>query len=166
MAVRVRRAHLGADHAVRGVPQFVDIGRFNGLGEAGPAASRIQICRTRRTAARRTQYRRRCPVPCYPDILRFRGPRCRFAALRDTAPARAFEIASSSLLNFRISFSSRVGRLWKEHRVQAALQQDVDRPDRCVPHASAAMAVGSLKQKMAPPVKVDQVSRTSQTQLH
>jgi hypothetical protein len=28
------------------------------------------------------------------------------------------------------------------------------------------MAVGSLKQKMAPPLKVDQVSRTSQTQLH
>src|SRR5512134_2301922 len=35
MAVAVRRAHLGARHAVRGVPQFVDILRFNGLGEAG-----------------------------------------------------------------------------------------------------------------------------------
>src|SRR5215470_2800718 len=43
MAVRICRAHLSADHAVRGVPQFVDIRRFNGLGEAGPAASRIKF---------------------------------------------------------------------------------------------------------------------------
>src|SRR5262245_3975175 len=43
MAVRVRRAHLSTEHAVRGVPQFVDILRFNGLGEAGPAASRIKL---------------------------------------------------------------------------------------------------------------------------
>src|SRR5215470_15332167 len=43
MAVRVCRAHLSADHAVRGVSQFVDILRFNGLGEAGPAASRIKL---------------------------------------------------------------------------------------------------------------------------
>src|SRR5215510_7066931 len=43
MAVRVRRAHLSAEHTVRGVPQFVDILRFNGLGEAGPAASRIKL---------------------------------------------------------------------------------------------------------------------------
>src|SRR5262249_25741354 len=43
MTVRVRRAHLSAEHAVRGVPQFVDILRFNGLGEAGPAASRIKL---------------------------------------------------------------------------------------------------------------------------
>src|SRR5262245_54192405 len=43
MAVRVRRAHLSAEHAVRGVPQFVDILRFNGLGEAGPAASGIKL---------------------------------------------------------------------------------------------------------------------------
>src|SRR5262245_48295367 len=43
MAVRVRRAHLSADHAVRGVSQFVDILRFNRLGEAGPAASRIKL---------------------------------------------------------------------------------------------------------------------------
>src|SRR5262249_51439845 len=32
-----------ADHAVRGIPQFVDIREFNGLGEAGPAASRIKF---------------------------------------------------------------------------------------------------------------------------
>src|SRR5215475_6964357 len=43
MAIRVRRAHLGASHAVRGVPQFVDILRFNWLGEAGPAATRIKL---------------------------------------------------------------------------------------------------------------------------
>src|SRR5262245_51644445 len=43
MAVPVRRAHLSAEHAVRGVPQFVDILRFNGLGEAGPSASRIKL---------------------------------------------------------------------------------------------------------------------------
>src|SRR5262245_36620110 len=43
MAVRVRRAHLGAYHAMRVVPQFVDILRFNGLGETGPAASRIKF---------------------------------------------------------------------------------------------------------------------------
>src|SRR5215813_12289094 len=45
MAVAVRRAHLGARHAVRGVPEFVDIDRFNGLGEAGPAASRFKFVR-------------------------------------------------------------------------------------------------------------------------
>src|SRR5262245_29515517 len=43
MAVRMGRAYLGAYHAVRGVPHFVDIRRFNGLGEAGPAASRIKF---------------------------------------------------------------------------------------------------------------------------
>src|SRR5262245_51544323 len=43
MTVRVRRADLSAGHAVRGVSQFVDILRFNGLGEAGPAASRIKL---------------------------------------------------------------------------------------------------------------------------
>src|SRR5262245_49907644 len=43
MAIRVRRAHLGASHAMRGVPQFVDILRFNGFGEAGPAAPRIKL---------------------------------------------------------------------------------------------------------------------------
>src|SRR5262245_22649367 len=43
MAVRMRRADLSAYHAVRGVPQFVDIVRFNRLGEAGPAASRIKF---------------------------------------------------------------------------------------------------------------------------
>src|SRR5262245_18306154 len=43
MAVRVRRSHLGADHAVRGVPQFVDIRRFNGLGEAGPSAPGVKF---------------------------------------------------------------------------------------------------------------------------
>jgi hypothetical protein len=42
-----------------------------------------------RTAAHPRQYRRRCRVPCYADIGRSRRPRCRFAALRDTAPARA-----------------------------------------------------------------------------
>src|SRR5262249_32253830 len=43
MAVAVSRAHLGARHAVRSVPEFVDIGRLNGLGEAGPAASRFKL---------------------------------------------------------------------------------------------------------------------------
>src|SRR5262245_65862442 len=43
MAVRVRRAHLSADHAMRAVSQFIDILRFNWLGEAGPAASRIKL---------------------------------------------------------------------------------------------------------------------------
>src|SRR5262245_17142302 len=43
MAVRVRRTHLGARHAMRIVSQFVDILRLNGLGEAGPAASRIKF---------------------------------------------------------------------------------------------------------------------------
>src|SRR5918999_6146 len=37
MAVAVCRPHLGARHAVRGVPQFVDMGGFNGPGEARPA---------------------------------------------------------------------------------------------------------------------------------
>src|SRR5215468_11326470 len=36
MAVTVRRPHLGARHAMRGVPKFVNMGRLNGLGEAGP----------------------------------------------------------------------------------------------------------------------------------
>ena len=45
MAVAVRRAHLGARHAVRSVLQFVDVGRFNGLGEARPAASRFKFVR-------------------------------------------------------------------------------------------------------------------------
>src|SRR5262245_3110756 len=92
MAVRMCRADLSAYHAVRGVSQFVDILGFNGLGEAGPAASRFGTCRTTRIAARRTRHRRRCLVPCYPDILRYREARCRFAALRDTALARAFEL--------------------------------------------------------------------------
>src|SRR5262245_56194347 len=43
MAVTVHRAHLGARHAVRGAPKFVNIVRFNGLGEAGPAASRFKF---------------------------------------------------------------------------------------------------------------------------
>src|SRR5262245_13235253 len=43
MAVRVRRANLSAEHALRGVPQFVDILRFNRFGETGPAASRIKL---------------------------------------------------------------------------------------------------------------------------
>src|SRR5262245_20969431 len=43
MAVAVSRAHLGARHAVRGVPEFVDVVRFNGLGEARPAASRFKF---------------------------------------------------------------------------------------------------------------------------
>ena len=43
MAVSVRRAHLGANHAVRGVSQLVDVGRFNGLGEARPAGSRFKL---------------------------------------------------------------------------------------------------------------------------
>src|SRR5215475_12555511 len=43
MAVRVCRAHLSADHAMRAVSQFIDILRFNWLGEAGPAASRIKL---------------------------------------------------------------------------------------------------------------------------
>src|SRR5262245_39593442 len=43
MAIRLCRAHLSAGHAVRGVPQFVDILRFNGFGEAGPATSRIKL---------------------------------------------------------------------------------------------------------------------------
>src|SRR5262245_12162019 len=41
MAVAVRRAHLGARHAVRSVSQLVDVVRFYGFGEAGPAASRL-----------------------------------------------------------------------------------------------------------------------------
>src|SRR5262245_63225952 len=41
MAVRVRRAHFSADHAVRAVTTFVDILKFNGLGESGPYASRL-----------------------------------------------------------------------------------------------------------------------------
>src|SRR5262245_20019073 len=43
MAVAVRRAHLGARHAVRGVPEFVDLVRFNGLGEARPAGSGFEL---------------------------------------------------------------------------------------------------------------------------
>ena len=43
VAVAVRRAHLGADHAMRGIPEFVDIGRFNRLGEARPAGSRFKL---------------------------------------------------------------------------------------------------------------------------
>src|SRR6476469_176168 len=42
-AIAVRRAHLGTRHAMRSVPQFVDIGRFYGLGEARPAASRFEF---------------------------------------------------------------------------------------------------------------------------
>jgi hypothetical protein len=43
MAVSVRRAPLGANHAVRGVSQLVDDGRFYRLGEARPAASRFTL---------------------------------------------------------------------------------------------------------------------------
>src|SRR5262247_445835 len=43
MAVAVRRAHLGARHAVRDVTQLVDIGWFNGLGKTGPAGSRFKL---------------------------------------------------------------------------------------------------------------------------
>src|SRR5215475_11122565 len=43
MAVAVRRAHLGARHAVRGVPEFVDVGRFDWPGEARPAGSGFEL---------------------------------------------------------------------------------------------------------------------------
>src|SRR5688572_25150778 len=43
MAVRVGRTYLGAYHVMRDVPQFVDILRLDGFGEAGPAASRIKF---------------------------------------------------------------------------------------------------------------------------
>src|SRR3546814_8552881 len=43
MAVAVDRTYLGADHAVRGVTQFVDVGRFKRPGETRPAASRIEL---------------------------------------------------------------------------------------------------------------------------
>src|SRR5712671_7851055 len=39
MAVAVRRAYLGG----RTVRELVDIGRLNGLGEAGPPASRLKL---------------------------------------------------------------------------------------------------------------------------
>ena len=39
----MRGPHLGSHHAVRGVSQFVDIGRFNGLGETRPPASRFKL---------------------------------------------------------------------------------------------------------------------------
>ena len=87
MAVAMRRTHLGADHAVGGVPQFVDVGGLDRLGETWPAASRFDICRTKRTTALPRRCRRRCPVPCYPDIRRFRGVRCRSAGSRDTVRA-------------------------------------------------------------------------------
>ena len=43
MAVAVRRAHLGADHAVGGVAQLVDVGGLDRLGEARPAAAGIVL---------------------------------------------------------------------------------------------------------------------------
>src|SRR5262249_61703586 len=41
MALAVRRAHLGARHAVRGAAGFVAIGRCTGSGEARQAASAV-----------------------------------------------------------------------------------------------------------------------------
>src|SRR5258708_2851876 len=43
MAVAMCRAHLGADHAERGVLQLVDVGRLDRLGEARPAAARFEF---------------------------------------------------------------------------------------------------------------------------
>src|ERR1051325_1323011 len=43
MAVAMGRTHLGADHAVRELAQLVDVGRLDGFGEAGPAASRFKL---------------------------------------------------------------------------------------------------------------------------
>ena len=43
MAVAVGRADLGADHAVRDVAQFVDIGRLDRLREARPAAADFKL---------------------------------------------------------------------------------------------------------------------------
>src|SRR5260221_2448453 len=54
MTVRVGGAHLGSTHAVRAVVQCVDIGRFNGLGEAGPPASRFKL--VGRSEQRLTRY--------------------------------------------------------------------------------------------------------------
>src|SRR5688500_2824580 len=45
MAVAVRRAHLDASHAVRRVPDFVDVGRIDGLREARPAGARVEFVR-------------------------------------------------------------------------------------------------------------------------
>src|SRR5690625_731853 len=45
MAVAMRRAHLGADHAVRAVPPLVHVGRLDRLGETRPAAGRIELVR-------------------------------------------------------------------------------------------------------------------------
>jgi hypothetical protein len=43
VAVAKRRTHFGADHAVRSVSQFVDVGRFDRLGETWPTAPRIEF---------------------------------------------------------------------------------------------------------------------------
>src|SRR3569623_378487 len=43
MAVAMRRAHLGTDHAVRGVRYFLHIGSVDGLGEARPAGSGVEL---------------------------------------------------------------------------------------------------------------------------
>src|SRR3546814_13795119 len=43
VAVAMRRAHLGADHAMRAVLQLVHVGRHDRLGEAGPAAAGLEL---------------------------------------------------------------------------------------------------------------------------
>ena len=83
------RAHLGADHAVRRVAQFVDVGGLDGLGEARPATARFEL--VRRGEQRLARYdvdidTRLLVVQIFAGA---RGSRCRFAALRDTAPAKA-----------------------------------------------------------------------------
>src|SRR3546814_5592351 len=42
-AVAMRRAHLGADHAMRAFLQLVHVGRHDRLGEAGPAAAGLEL---------------------------------------------------------------------------------------------------------------------------
>ena len=76
MTVAMRRTHCRAGHAVGGVLQFADIGGLDRLGEAWPAASRF-IFVDEAIAVLPIRCRRRCPVPCYPDIRRFRGAPCR-----------------------------------------------------------------------------------------
>ena len=43
VAVGAARAHLGADHAVRAVAQLLDVRRLDRLGEARPAAARLEL---------------------------------------------------------------------------------------------------------------------------
>jgi hypothetical protein len=86
MAVTMRRTNLGAGHTVAGVLQFLTLVGSIGLGSL---ASRIpiQICLTKRTVALPIRCRRRCPVPCYPDIRQFWDARCRPPRSRDTVQA-------------------------------------------------------------------------------